>query len=104
MRDLEKEPLEGLIPSQYTKKYKQYKKLEKELQKMDETFREYLADQMKECNIDNIRLDGLIFSYVKESTTSKIDSERLKKEAPDIYEKFVQYTNKSAHIRVCQEK
>ena len=59
---------------------------------------------MGEAGIYNISIDGLKISYVKGYTKSSIDSTRLKKEMPEIVEKYSKTTNVSPTIKITQDE
>lgn len=99
MRDLQKEPLENLVPDKYTKKIRQYKKLEKEIKELEKTFKSYLASQMAECNVQNFTLDDVLFSYVKETNQITIDKDALKANEPDIFEKYAICNCRAATVK-----
>ena len=76
---------------------------EKKYKEQEKEFKSRLTKLMGEAGIYNISIGGLKISYVKGYTKSSLDSTRLKKEMPEIVEKYSKTTNVSPTIKITQD-
>ena len=79
------------------------KRCEKKYKEQEKEFKTRLTKLMGEAGIYNISIGGLKISYVKGYTKSSLDSTRLKKEMPEIVEKYSKTTNVSPTIKITQD-
>lgn len=77
---------------------------EKKYKEQEKEFKTRLTKLMGEAGIYNISIGGLKISYVKGYTKSSIDSTRLKKEMPEIIDKYSKITNVSPTIKITQDE
>ena len=77
---------------------------EKKYKEQEKEFKSRLTKLMGEAGIYNISIGGLKISYVKGYTKSSIDSTRLKKEMPEIVDKYSKTTNVSPTIKITQDE
>ena len=80
------------------------KRYEKKYKEQEKEFKSRLTKLMGEAGIYNISIGGLKISYVKGYTKSSIDSTRLKKEMPEIIDKYSKITNVSPTIKITQDE
>ena len=80
------------------------KRYEKKYKEQEKEFKTRLTKLMGEAGIYNISIGGLKISYVKGYTKSSIDSTRLKKEMPEIIDKYSKTTNVSPTIKITQDE
>ena len=80
------------------------KRYEKKYKEQEKEFKTRLTKLMGEAGIYNISIGGLKISYVKGYTKSSIDSTRLKKEMPEVVEKYSKTTNVSPTIKITQDE
>ena len=80
------------------------KRYEKKYKEQEKEFKTRLTKLMGEAGIYNISIGGLKISYVKGYTKSSIDSTRLKKEMPEIIDKYSKITNVSPTIKITQDE
>lgn len=74
----------------------QKKKLEEE----EKQFKEKLQKAMEDYGIKKFESDVLNITYVAATTSTTIDSPKLKKKYPDIAEECSKVSNKSAYVKV----
>ena len=59
-----------------------------------------IIDFMREKNLEKLDAKQAIVTYVKPSARKTIDSKKLKKDLPDIYNKYVKETTTSESVRI----
>ena len=59
-----------------------------------------IVDFMREKNLEKLDAKQAIVTYVKPSARKTIDSKKLKKDLPDIYNKYVKETTTSESVRI----
>jgi predicted phage-related endonuclease len=72
----------------------------KALEAQDKEIRKQLTDVMGVYGVKNVDNDILKITYVAESTRTTIDSAKLKKDYPDIAEKYSKTSKVSASVRI----
>ena len=73
-------------------------KQKKELEEQDQKMREELTSLMNQYGIKNIDNDFVKITYKAASTRTSVDSAKLKKEQPDIYNKYLKTSNVKATV------
>lgn len=73
-------------------------KQKKELEEQDQKMREELTSLMNQYGIKNIDNDFVKITYKAASTRTSVDSTKLKKEQPDIYNKYLKTSNVKATV------
>lgn len=68
-------------------------KQKKELEDQDKKMREELTSLMDQYGIKNVDNDFVKITYKAASTRTSVDSTKLKKEQPDIYNKYLKTSN-----------
>ena len=92
------------MASQLEEYFTMLKRFEKQYKEQEKEFKTRLTKLMGEAGIYNISIGGLKISYVKGYTKSSLDSTRLKKEMPEIIEKYSKTTNVSPTIKITQDE
>ena len=92
------------MASQLEEYFTMLKRFEKQYKEQEKEFKTRLTKLMGEAGIYNISIGGLKISYVKGYTKSSIDSTRLKKEMPEIVDKYSKTTNVSPTIKITQDE
>lgn len=92
------------MASQLEEYFTMLKRYEKKYKEQEKEFKSRLTKLMGEAGIYNISIGGLKISYVKGYTKSSIDSTRLKKEMPEVVEKYSKTTNVSPTIKITQDE
>ena len=92
------------MASQLEEYFTMLKRFEKQYKEQEKEFKTRLTKLMGEAGIYNISIGGLKISYVKGYTKSSIDSTRLKKEMPEVVEKYSKTTNVSPTIKITQDE
>ena len=73
-------------------------KQKKELEEKDKVMREELTSLMDQYGIKNVDNDFVKITYKAASTRTSVDSTKLKKEQPDIYNKYLKTSNVKASV------
>ena len=92
------------MASQLEEYFTMLKRYEKKYKEQEKEFKSRLTKLMGEAGIYNISIGGLKISYIKGYTKSSLDSTRLKKEMPEIVEKYSKTTNVSPTIKITQDE
>ena len=92
------------MASQLEEYFTMLKRFEKKYKEQEKEFKTRLTKLMGEAGIYNISIGGLKISYVKGYTKSSLDSARLKKEMPEIIDKYSKTTNVSPTIKITQDE
>ena len=73
----------------------------KELTELEKHIKAELKDIMAENDVKKISCEnGLVITYIPETTQERIDSKTLKAELPDIYNAYCKISPKSAYVKV----
>lgn len=72
----------------------------KQLDEEEKKLKEKLKEAMEFYGVKKFESDHLTITYVAETTTTTIDTSKLKKKYPDIAEECSRETKKSAYVRV----
>ena len=75
-------------------------RMKKALDDQEKLLKQELVKAMERCDIKSFENDNIKMVYVAPTTRSTIDSTRLKKEHPDIVEKYSKVSEVSASVRV----
>lgn len=72
-----------------------------QLNKMEDEMKSQFQTAMEEHQIKSIKLEELHFgaTYVAPTTSTTLDSKRLKSENPEIYEEYSKQTQRKAYIK-----
>lgn len=73
-------------------------KQKKELEDQDKKMREELTSLMDQYGIKNVDNDFVKITYKAASTRTSVDSTKLKKEQPDIYNQYLKTSNVKASV------
>jgi predicted phage-related endonuclease len=72
----------------------------KKLEEQEKNLKQQLKDAMETCGIKKFTSDILNITYVAATTSTTVDSQKLKDKHPDIYNECSKVSNKSAYIKV----
>jgi len=72
----------------------------KKLEEQEKELKEKLKEAMEKCNIKKFESDILDITYVAETTSTSIDSAKLKKKYPDIAAECSKTSKRSAYVKV----
>lgn len=72
----------------------------KALEEQEADLKAKLKDAMEKCNIKKFESDILNITYVAETTSTSVDSKKLKEKHPAIYEECSKTSKKSAYVKV----
>lgn len=80
---------------------KKIQKTKIQLNKMEDELKSQFQEVMEANNIKSFKLEDLHFgaTYVAPTTSTTLDSKRLKTEKPDIYEEYSKETQRKAYIK-----
>lgn len=79
---------------------KHYEKMKKEAETQAQEMRVALLNEMEKNGVKTFENDNIKITYVAPSVRKNIDSSRLKKEEPIIYEKYLKDTNVKASLKI----
>jgi len=79
---------EIVIDNDFIERYRNFKKLQLEMDLMEKDFKVQLKGAMEETGKDKLILDGFSAKIKAGYTTKRFDSTRFKKECPDIYDAY----------------
>lgn len=91
-----------LVPKDFAKKYKQMKKLQDEINTIENDVKQKLLEMFEsipELETNTVTVDGISFTYVSSSKRKTLDTKKLQEEHPDIYKKFLKESNVKSSIR-----
>lgn len=89
---------EIVISEDFINKYKNFKKIQLEMDLMEKDFKVKLKGAMESLGKEKIILNGFSAKIKAGYTTQKFDSTRFKKECPEIYEEYLKESNVSSSI------
>jgi len=87
-----------VIDSDFIEKYRNFKKLQLEMELMEKDLKVKLKDAMEMLGKDKVIVNGFSAKIKAGYTTSRFDSARFKKECPDIYNEYVKESSVSSSI------
>lgn len=96
--DLSNNELEELYKVEQVIKY--YEEKKEEAEKQAKEMRQSLMKAMEKANISNFENDHIKITYVAPTVRKSIDSTRLKKEQPSIYDEYQKESNVKASLRI----
>lgn len=79
---------------------KHYENMKKEAETQAQEMRVALLNEMEKNGVKTFENDNIKITYVAPSVRKNIDSSRLKKEEPIIYEKYLKDTNVKASLKI----
>lgn len=89
---------EIVIDNDFIEKYRNFKKLQLEMELMEKDLKAKLKDAMEMLGKDKVILNGFSAKIKAGYTTQRFDSARFKKECPDIYDEYVKESSVSSSI------
>lgn len=89
---------EIVISEDFINKYKNFKKIQLEMDLMEKDFKVKLKNAMESLGKEKIILNGFSAKIKAGYTTQKFDSTRFTKECPEIYEEYLKESNVSSSI------
>lgn len=91
---------EIVIDNDFIEKYKNFKKLQLEMDLMEKDLKAKLKEAMELLGKDKFIVDGFSAKIKAGYTTSRFDSARFKKECPDIYNEYLKESSVSSSITI----
>jgi predicted phage-related endonuclease len=88
------------IAKEFTKQYKEFLKLQLEMDLKMKEVKEKVKSAMEEYGITTFDNDDLTITYRKGTTRKSIDSKKLKEELPDIYEEYLKESQVASSVIV----
>lgn len=89
---------EIIIDNNFIEKYRNFKKLQLEMDLAEKELKESLKVAMEQIGKDSVIRDGFSARIKKGYTTKRFDSTRFKKECPEIYEQYSKDSTVSSSI------
>lgn len=72
----------------------------KQIEEQEKTMKEKLLEAMEKYSVTKFDNDIMKITYFAPSTSTSIDSTRLKKEQPDIAKEYSKTSNKKSYIKI----
>lgn len=72
----------------------------KQIEEQEKTMKEKLLAAMESYGVTKFENDAIKITYFAPSTTTSIDSTKLKKEKPDIAKEYSKTSNKKSYIKI----
>jgi predicted phage-related endonuclease len=88
------------IAKEFTKQYKEFLKLQLEMDLKMKEVKEKVKSAMEEYGISSFDNDDLTITYRKGTTRKSVDSKKLKEELPDIYEEYLKESTVASSVIV----
>ena len=88
---------------EFTKRQKSIIRLKKQLESAEqkmESVREKLIELFEQQNIIKWEADGMTVTYIAPTETHTIDSAKLKRELPQVYDRYQKVSKKKATVRI----
>ena len=89
---------EIVLDSTFIEKYRNFKKLQLEMELSEKELKEKLKNALESLGKDKLILDGFSAKIRAGHTTQRFDSTRFKKECPDIYEQYLKESEVASSI------
>ena len=89
-----------VIDSDFIEKYRNFKKLQLEMDLAEKDLKAKLKDAMEMLGKDKVIVNGFSAKIKAGYTTSRFDSARFKKECPDIYDEYLKESSVSSSITI----
>lgn len=89
---------EIVVQKEVVEKLKNFQKLKLQMDLMEKELRQGLKEAMEQMGKHDFAVDGLIIKYKDPFIRKSVDSTRLKKELPDVYESYLKETNVSGSV------
>lgn len=91
---------EIVIDNDFIERYRNFKKVQLEMDLMEKDFKAQLKSAMESVGKDKLILDGFSAKIKAGYTTKRFDSTRFKKECPEIYEEYSKDSSVSSSISI----
>jgi predicted phage-related endonuclease len=88
------------IAKEFTKQYKEFLKLQLEMDLKIKEVKEKVKSAMEEYGIASFDNEDLTITYKKGTTRKSVDSKKLKEELPDIYEEYLKESTVASSVIV----
>lgn len=72
----------------------------KQIEEQEKALKSQLLEAMEKYGVKAFENDAVKFLYVAPTTQTRLDSAKLKKDMPDVAEKYSKTTNVSAYVKV----
>ena len=87
-----------VINNEFIEKYKNFKKIQLEMELMEKDLKVKLKDALESLGKDKVIINGFSAKIKAGYTTQRFDSARFKKECPDIYNEYIKESTVSSSI------
>ena len=89
---------EIIVDKDFVEDFRNFKKLELEMELKEKDLKEKLKNAMEKIGKDKFIIDGFSARIRAGFTKKAFDSKRFKEECPDIYEQYIKESNVSSSI------
>ena len=87
-----------VINNDFIEKYKNFKKIQLEMELMEKDLKVKLKDALESLGKDKVIINGFSAKIKAGYTTQRFDSARFKKECPDIYNEYTKESTVASSI------
>lgn len=87
-----------VINNEFIEKYKNFKKIQLEMELMEKDLKVKLKDALESLGKDKVIINGFSAKIKAGYTTQRFDSARFKKECPDIYNEYTKESTVASSI------
>lgn len=91
---------EIIVDNDFIEKFREFKKIQLEMNLMEKEFKLQLKEAMESLGKDKLILNGFSAKIKAGYTTKRFDSTRFKKECPEIYEEYLKDSSVSSSITI----
>ncbi len=89
---------EIVVQKEAVKKLRDFQQLKLQMDLMEKELKKGLKEAMEQIGKKDFVIDGLAIKYKEPYVRKSVDSARLKKELPDVYEEYQKETNVSGSV------
>lgn len=89
---------EIVVQQEAVQKLKDFQKMKLQMDLMEKELKQGLKEAMEAIGKKDFVIDGLAIKYKEPYVRKSIDSTRLKKDMPDIYDDYIKETNVSGSV------
>ena len=90
----------GVLAPETVAKIAEYEKAKKEIEAKDKALRDAIKAEMEALNLVKIENEDISISYTAPHTSLRLDTGRLKKEKPDVYDDFLKVSPVGSSIKI----
>ncbi len=90
----------ALLDVETSKKIAEFETLIKQLKEREDALKKAIKEEMEDKGIIKLETDNLLISYVAPTDKETLDTKKLRKENPDVYDDYVKLSPVKSSIRI----